>query len=230
MLRVVVSDGFLSGQDTSGLIGLPLHAPEVTIASPNQNQVFFPTQQVSLQGSAYDQEDGVLGDAALTWSSSINGVLGTGASLNTTELSTGTHVITLTATDSNGMTSQAQRTITVAQEDAQEVLNLGVAPLAVVVDAAFGGAPVNYGVSLTSSGSTDISWTAAENIPWLTVNTASGQTPYDLVLTINPSLAIVGGQTGTITFTSAQAANSPIVLNVNLTVSGNRVNLPMVTR
>ena len=52
-----------------------------------------------------------MADAAFAWSSSIDGGLGNGETLNTSELSTGSHVITLQVTDSDGMSSQAQRTI-----------------------------------------------------------------------------------------------------------------------
>jgi hypothetical protein len=113
MLRVIASDGFLTGQDTSGAIDMPLHAPEVQIQLPIPGEVFFPTQQVVLQGTAYDLEDGTLGDAAFAWSSDLDGPLGTGASLSTAELTTGAHTITLQVTDSDGQTSQAQRIVVV---------------------------------------------------------------------------------------------------------------------
>ncbi|MCC6187956.1 MAG: hypothetical protein IT318_02900 [Anaerolineales bacterium] len=113
LLRIVVSDGFLSGQDTSGAITVPLHAPEAQMQLPNPGQVFFPTQQVTLLATAYDLEDGTLGDAAFAWSSDRDGGLGTGAGLSTAELSTGQHVITLLVTDSDGMTTQVQRLLEV---------------------------------------------------------------------------------------------------------------------
>jgi hypothetical protein len=228
LLRVAVSDGLLSGQDTSGAIGLPLHAPDVLIAAPDADQVFYPTQEVSLQGSAYDLEDGALADEAFSWSSDIDGELGSGANLSTSLLSTGTHVITLTATDSHGMSSQAQRKIVVADENFIEPLQLDVAPFGVGVVAVFGSAPQDVDVSLLSSGDTEIDWTAAEDIPWLSVTTNAGQTPVDLVLTVDPGLLPLGTHIGTITFTSPQAANSPVVLTVNLQVTGNKVNLPLI--
>jgi hypothetical protein len=117
-LRVIVSDGFLTGMDTNGPLTMPLHAPQVQIIQPAPNEIFFPTQMVSLVGSAYDLEDGVLDDPAFLWSSSIDGDLGTGANLTTAELTTGVHTITLKATDSNGMSSQVQRTIIIGLEKA----------------------------------------------------------------------------------------------------------------
>ena len=230
MLRVVASDGFLSGQDTSGAFGVPLHAPSVQILSPNQNQVFYPTQQVTLQGSAYDLEDGVLGDTAFVWSSSIDGVLGTGATLNTSELSAGTHIITLTATDSNGMSSQAQRTIIVAQENTPLAINMDISPFELGLVAAFRDAPFQTTISIHSAGSTELSWAATKNVPWLTLPATSGQTPTDLSVTVDPSGLPVGTFYGKISFSSAQAGNSPFDVNVTLQVTGEATFLPLIKR
>ena len=230
MLRVVASDGFLSGQDTSGALGMPLHAPSVQILSPDPNQVFYPTQQVVLQGSAYDLEDGVLGDAAFEWSSSIDGVLGTGATLSTSELSTGTHVITLTATDSNGMTSQVTRTIVVTPEDTPLALNLDLAPFGVGQVVAFRAAPFQTTISIRSTGGTELSWSAAKNVPWLSLAATSGQTPTDLVVTIDPSQLPVGTHFGKVSFSSAQAGNSPFDVAISLQITGNAVFLPIIAK
>jgi hypothetical protein len=62
---------------------------------------------VVLQGSATDFEDGSLPDEALSWSSDVQGGLGTGASLPIASLLPGAHTITLTAIDSYGITSSA---------------------------------------------------------------------------------------------------------------------------
>ena len=61
-----------------------------------------------------DLENGSLGDSALSWVSSIDGALGAGQLLEVS-LSLGVHTITLTATDSGGLTSTASIPITVVQ-------------------------------------------------------------------------------------------------------------------
>jgi len=61
-----------------------------------------------------DLENGSLGDSALSWVSSIDGALGAGQLLEVS-LSLGVHTITLTATDSGGLTSTASIQITVVQ-------------------------------------------------------------------------------------------------------------------
>jgi hypothetical protein len=185
---------------------------------------------VVLEGTAYDLEDGSLGDAAFDWSSDRDGALGSGASLSTAELSTGTHVITLLVTDSDGMTAQAQRTIVIAAEGAAETLNLDAAPLSIAVVAPLGSPALPYTITLRTTGETELDWTAAEDIPWLSLASASGQTPTDLVATIDPSQLPVGLHYGTITFTSGGAGNSPVAVPVTLLVSGYALRLPMISR
>jgi hypothetical protein len=217
----------LSGQDTRAFT-LPLHAPSAQILLPNPDQVFYPTQQVVLQGSAYDLEDGTPGDGAFAWSSSIDGVLGTGANLSTSELSTGSHTITLQVTDSDGMSSQVQRAIVVTEEGTQEANQLVLAPFGVGVVAELFGAPVEHALTVRSSSETEIDWTASENLPWLALNTTSGQTPSDLVLTFDPSSLHVGTYSGKITFTSSQAGVSPVEVPVTLQVTGQALYLPYI--
>jgi hypothetical protein len=229
-LRIIASDGFLTGQDTNTGLGIPLHAPTAEIQTPNSDEVFFPTQQVVFQGSAYDLEDGTLGDAAFSWSSNIDGFLGTGASLSTTELTTGIHVITLTATDSHNMTSQVQRTIEVAEESALEPLSLQVSPFGIVVVAALNSPPVQEPLSVRSMSDTEIDWTVSEDIPWLSVDQSGGPTPADLVITFDPTGLPVGQHSGVITFTSPQAANSPLEVAVTLQITGFAQYLPSIIR
>jgi hypothetical protein len=228
MLRVLVSDGMLSGQDTSGIFSVPLHAPVVSISMPEPDQVFFPTQQVTLQGSAYDLEDGTPDDSVFEWSSSIDGVLGTGASLSTAELTTGSHTITLTVTDSDGMSSEASRQITISEEDAPEVNILEANPSVIYLVGEFQGPSQHITDTLRSSGDTEMDWSASEDIPWLTLDQSSGKTPSELGMTVNPSGLSVGLHSGIITFNSPQSTGAPLELLVTLQVNGNAVFLPSV--
>jgi len=230
LIRVVVSDGMLSDFDTSGPFIVPLHAPEAQIIQPIEGQVFYPTQQVALQGTAYDLEDGSLGDEAFQWTSSINGDLGTGASLSTAELSTGVHIISLTVTDSDAMFTEVTRTIEISPEDAAETLTLNAAPLTVGLVAGFGEAVEPFTVTLRTSGDTELGWGASENIPWLSLGATSGTTPTDLTLTFEPSLMHVGHNIGTIVITSNDAENSPINIPVSIYVTGEAIYLPSILR
>ncbi|MGA1267322.1 MAG: zinc-dependent metalloprotease family protein, partial [Phycisphaerales bacterium] len=87
-------------------------APVVTITSPAAGATVSFGNSVQFTATASDYEDGNLG-SALSWSSSLDGDLGTGASLATSGLSLGTHVVTASVTDSASNTSTDTVTITV---------------------------------------------------------------------------------------------------------------------
>ncbi|MGA0001747.1 MAG: zinc-dependent metalloprotease family protein, partial [Steroidobacteraceae bacterium] len=87
-------------------------APVVTITSPAAGATVSFGNSVQFTATASDYEDGNLG-SALSWSSSLDGNLGTGASVATSGLSLGTHVVTASVTDSASNTSTDTVTITV---------------------------------------------------------------------------------------------------------------------
>jgi hypothetical protein len=72
----------------------------VQIASPAEGSTFLDVHLVNLSGWATDLEDGDL-TPGLVWSSSLDGVLGSGGSAAAT-LSAGAHTITAQATDTGG--------------------------------------------------------------------------------------------------------------------------------
>jgi hypothetical protein len=112
-LRVLVNDGVKTGQADSAAFEVTTKLPSSLILLPEDGQEFAAGELVSLQGVAWDAEDGSLGEAALVWSDSVSGMLGTGSILYTVSLSPGWHTITLTATDSDGMSTSVSVTIRV---------------------------------------------------------------------------------------------------------------------
>jgi hypothetical protein len=83
--------------------------PSLQIINPGDAVLVAPGQQVTLEAVATDPEDGTLSGGSLEWSSSIDGILGTGISIDVslsapTNLCYGhnQHTITLKATDSDG--------------------------------------------------------------------------------------------------------------------------------
>jgi TonB family protein len=79
--------------------------PAATITAPAGGSSFTAGTSVTFTGTGADLEDGPLAGASLVWMSDLDGELGTGESVTTTELSIGVHTITLTVTDSEGGTS-----------------------------------------------------------------------------------------------------------------------------
>lgn len=99
-------------------------APVVTIESPVSGTQVCAGQAVLLRGAATDvnQPTG-LPDSAFVWRSSRDGALGTGASRTVSTLSVGTHVLSLTVTDSAGLTALATATLGVRSATAPECSN-----------------------------------------------------------------------------------------------------------
>jgi hypothetical protein len=113
--RVVVTDGINTAVDeTDQAITIPNQPPVPTIFNPVNGTISEPGNLVVLQGSAMDMEDGSLSDGSLVWSSDRQGELGVGPSLAVNTLVPGIHIITLTATDSYGISAQAQVKIKIA--------------------------------------------------------------------------------------------------------------------
>lgn len=110
----VNDSGGLSGSDTIGYVVTVVSndPPSVTISSPTDGSVFTVGQSVSLSGTATDPEDGSL-SASISWSSSLDGNLGSGASISSTTLSAGTHTITATVTDSGSLSASDTVSITI---------------------------------------------------------------------------------------------------------------------
>jgi len=87
-------------------------APSVSITSPSSNSSYAYNASVSFAASANDTEDGVV-TRNLNWTSNIDGPIGSGGSFSRT-LSSGTHTITASVTDSGGLVGSSQVVVTVA--------------------------------------------------------------------------------------------------------------------
>ena len=70
-------------------------------------------ETITFSGTATDAEDGTLEGSRLTWSSDLDGDMGTGGSISANLLSQGEHLVSLGAVDSQGSTSTAFIIITV---------------------------------------------------------------------------------------------------------------------
>jgi hypothetical protein len=81
--------------------------PTATITQPASMQTVFQGTAVTFAGSGTDPEDGALTGMALSWTSSLDGALGTGSPLSVSTLTAGDHTITLVARDSGGNSGTA---------------------------------------------------------------------------------------------------------------------------
>jgi hypothetical protein len=111
---MVVSNGAATATSESDIgVRVPNRAPVAWIDSPAVPMTYPLGGRVTISGAAQDAEDRGVPDAAMTWSSSIDGPLGTGPEVMTRGLSAGTHTITLEAVDTDGAVGSASIELTV---------------------------------------------------------------------------------------------------------------------
>jgi uncharacterized repeat protein (TIGR01451 family) len=122
----------------------------VQITAPASEAVYTTGQSVTFTGSATDTDSSPLSGSALTWQSSIDGTLGSGASVTTTTLSTGVHLIRLVATGADGTSAMASILVKVeaaAVDPANLAIALTARPGAVTV-----GGEMTHTITVTNAG------------------------------------------------------------------------------
>jgi leucyl aminopeptidase len=85
--------------------------PVVSITAPGPDTALPDSKSIQLVATAIDEEDGEL-SPNIQWTSSRDGVLGTGAA-QSARLSVGVHTITATVIDSAGAAGQATTSLTI---------------------------------------------------------------------------------------------------------------------
>ena len=116
-VEVQTTDGLNVTTARSGTFTVAGSPPTVDISSPTDGEAFYSgVQQIVLEATAQDNEDGAL-DQAVTWTSDVDGAVLTGpsGSIGADTLSEGTHVLTASVTDSDGTTGTDSVTIEVVR-------------------------------------------------------------------------------------------------------------------
>lgn len=104
-----------TGSDTIS-ITVSNAAPSVVITAPTHNSGEVYGATVIFFANATDSEDGVLTSQSVMWESDKDGFLGYGNNLTKSTLSEGIHIITVTATDSTGLTGTDSITFTIGNQ------------------------------------------------------------------------------------------------------------------
>jgi hypothetical protein len=116
-----------------------------------------------------------------------------------------------------GGTGTLQRAITVTPP--APAPTIGVNPASLTFNYQSGGAtPAAQTVAVSSSG-TAFNYTVSTSAAWLSATPASGSTPGNVSVSVNPSGLAAGTYTGNVTITSASASNSPKTVGVTLNVT-----------
>jgi hypothetical protein len=106
---------------------------------------------VGFSGTATDAEDGNL-SASLSWTSSLDGTIGSGASFATSTLSVGTHTVTASVTDSGGLPGSDAITVTVEEDTGGGCT--GCIDWSVTPTVSYGGQDVSANVTVEDGGAT----------------------------------------------------------------------------
>ena len=222
LIRILATDGFYTSQDQSnGFFTVANHSPRTTIVSPETGSSFTYNQGFVLRGRAYDREDGRLGDAALKWSSNIDGQLGSGRSLyiNTSLLTEGNHTITLTATDSNGNSGTAAITVGISSTPVPRPVAIGLAPVYMrFVAEKDGNQPPFQVLAIRNAGDGTLEWQASDDKTWIFISDNSGTAPSNVSITVDPSGLAPGTYNGTVSVLADAASNTPQSIQVVLMI------------
>src|SRR5262249_11725620 len=143
----------------------PNQPPAPVIDSPAGGSSIDQGQALVLKGHATDPEDGPLPGSSLSWTSSLDGPLGSGVPVSAPAPSVGKHQIVLTATDRQGASAYTSIAVTVVAAGANH------APVAAISaphdgDAFTQGARVTFlgtgsDVEDGAIGGTSLAWTSS---------------------------------------------------------------------
>ncbi|MGV3710542.1 MAG: S8 family serine peptidase [Gemmatimonas sp.] len=197
-------------------------APSAAISSPAASASFVKGASVTFAGTGSDPEDGNLSGSALAWSSNLDGAIGTGASFATTNLSVGTHAITLTVRDNEGLTASITRSISITAPPAAPV-NQKPVP---TITAPSNNAQFELGQTITFTGvanDAEDGVLTGEDIAWLRNPTANVYVGSGNSVTVSTSTLGVG--THVMWLYARDKNNQMSAVSINFTVvAGTPVN------
>jgi hypothetical protein len=142
--------------------------------------------------------------------------------VDVTGLAAGTYTGRIAINSSSAATQQLNVTLRVNGGAPR----IGLNPVTLSFDIPLGGTPAVQNLTVTNVGTGTLSWSAADNAPWLTVNPAAGAVPLaaglsdTITLTADPALLAAGTYSALVTVSDGSASNNPQVVQVTLNVNG----------
>lgn len=218
-LRVVATDGVQSAFADTPVFTLTNKPPKPRILSPADGAIIHVGQLINVEGSATDPQDGVIAATGLAWSTSGRS-LGSGSRVSITDLPAGLNQISLTATNSVGLSVTTTASVNVKPNVDLPEPTLTAGPMQIGWHLATGesdlqAAPLQVG----NSGGGSLEFMADSNAPWLTLSTTTGTAPAIITLTADPAGFGAGTTTdATVTLTTAGSPGQVIRIAVTLSV------------
>ena len=219
VFRVVATDGVHSAQAESPAYVIEVKPPRVRILTPADEIQIHWGQLVNFSAEAEDLQDGTLSGPSLLWRNGDGEVLGSGNFLSSSDLPVGVNEITVSATNSEGLTGSDTVTVIVDDDLSLPGPTLTAAPMQMGWHVAEGTtAQQTASVIIHNGGAGDLSWEAAVDAGWLTLSASSGNTPATLTLMADPA-GVASGETlvATLTLTNPDAPEQTLSIPVSLT-------------
>ncbi len=112
--QLIASDGMnITTYQTSGYQFMVGNPPLTYLLTPNTGDIFPQKAPIAFHAASWDLEDKMLTGGQITWTSNIDGNIGTGQLFMNSSLSPGNHIITVKGTDSTSLFTTKQISITV---------------------------------------------------------------------------------------------------------------------
>jgi hypothetical protein len=137
-IQVIANDGVKMGFNVSAPFSLKDNAPSAFISSPKQGKIYDASDTITLQGSAIDQEDGLLEGKSLQWKlNDSDTIYGYGEQLALNSLRPGRYVATLVAEDQGGQAGSSTVGFVVSPKNVDLVSEATVTTDGICGDAAY---------------------------------------------------------------------------------------------
>lgn len=220
-LRVIASDGVHTAQADSAPFEVTAKPPRVAIISPVDGLRVEWNQLVTLEANAIDPQDDEIADESFTWSTQY-GVHGTGRMLQTDSLPVGDVTVTVTVTNSTGLSAMASILVIVGDDLRPLGPRLSVAPRSLGWHVTNTETVLQMGaISASTGGTGEVTFDAASDADWLRIDGAleipAASSPRTFSVTADPK-ALPPGVTSTahITLQSLVDSNDSVIVTVQL--------------
>lgn len=230
--RVWVSDGIHTASDESdGSFAVANRPPLVSILQPEDGVTIAAGQTLGLVGSVDNSDQIPLTPAQLTWVSDLDGALGFGEKVSIASLSVGSHTISFQADSGSGSVVSVTVRVNVVGQISElppiaSSLMVGPNPLILA------GANLVTGTLAVENANLAVAlpWAATTDANWLSVKTAAGVTPAQLVVEADGRTLPNGSYLGSVTLTSVQLPGQTTTIQVGFSVQRFRVLLPLLRK
>ncbi len=197
------SNGLSASESIEVTINAPAATPTISITNPASGLVIGSGNTIYFKASATDSQGGNL-DASIKWKSSLNGEFGIGSSAPTSKLVVGTHTITATAKDSNGVSASTSIEVTISGDNAAPTVSITNPTNGLVVAS---GSSIYFNALASDSNGVDIT----SSIKWK--SSLNGE------FGIGPSVAITKLAIGTHTITATAKDSSGASASTSIVVT-----------